>query len=1414
MERSAGLKVGHILFSMLYFVVTFFFSNRVIYTEEDGDSDEDSWRFMASARRGSIGLSIINRPQQPLNDARDRIALDISLLKKQYAKLRERQKQAHIILSNAARQTVNPGLNSSQLSVNQYLAGRNAIISNKGKRIGPPAGSIPPARQAAAATTTAPPSVKQTKYTTKQARRGRDKTAEIDKTVTKTMIDSSNIETRTGGSLQKSHSTASSTSSISSGSDVPSTSIVPKRRLRKESSSYSEDDSDHELVDDKFDDGSSSTSTSLCDDDPNIPSSIEASPLKKRAPSSASNYGTLSDDNSCSSPTIVPNSRRNDSIEQQKECAQPALAPDYVINSPKAKSVNNKLLMDEILSDSPKSDNTIDIEITPSSILTTSDSNELGQIDNAPTIAVSASPSSANLNTYEKELLFEALNLPAQITSTSQLSPIADIAEYLSYSCISPLKSPVSLLYLDFDSTGANIEYSAENTTNDEPEELFKVKEDGVTNEYFEHVNQVTTDYSVKSLDESLPDTNKPSNVFCNETIEPKTYLTLNSNQTKDKIVINIDSQKTAELPTELNLEAINKLENIDWKANILQTPIDFVSNYDVTSSPMETDKQLELKFTNTGEIESANNIPEDSLVTTGVIQPDIPSYDYTTSTGYEQSSNLAFELNLDNPDPNKNTDKVLKIIAENSKILHRIMNKNITNDDLVKENQMDESSSTTELSAVDKFLLREEKKSLSSEIIDSDDVKLKLTNEFISPSKEWSDFTMTNANNDASGILISADTYSPTFYSYSTDHNLYKEATAATGTVKTSLGTLETGELDINVTKWDDGNDSPTQSIDHIVNSDSDYTVRNVSACSDILDNDKEDTVREIDEYLYGIVKSPSGHAQTTVKDDVPSDDLVQCVELRTKTDDDTYVRAKESRFSKYIDDVAAGLIPDQECSVVDRIDSNVDITGSADTYSPISKSNTMEHSYSFGNLVNKNQEYELTVKPKGDLSEIDLKPDKSTIENNVSPLTNTSAIRQINTDTNLLPYDNQSFSSASETVELEKHQAAAQSIKPIPMDSDQLINNSGDISATISSIKNTIKSIDSLCKEDHQSRSRSRTDKTLEKIIKVVEQMDANKVKELSKESSKERSRPVSLVINDTFSHETISMPLVESSERRDRYLSLPRCSRDRWRDLSPRRRNKEDADFAEYESRARRDKSPLNENTIIESNYADDSTDKSTHQTYSSFKSYDTTDKFEIRHTTVTSTFYDRYLSQKRERKIRIDKSPSSPVITRAYLNTLKPDHRDSDCDRNSKSAENSPNRLDNLFQYDSDFKTKPLATTSYLLHPQYPAISSTRFTNYTKSCDNIPSRLNTYHRTSNNPNIPSATTSNTDIPSAVSTISTTISKLDSLINDSNRSLNTNKKTSVTNIGFTYTPIPVKTKSPTELGIQLGMYKSTSP
>ncbi|KAL6437351.1 hypothetical protein ACFW04_005092 [Cataglyphis niger] len=71
---------------------------------------------------------------------RDRLALDISTLKQQYAKLRERQRQAHIILSAAcARQTMVPPPTST--AMNHLLVGKNALVSGKNRPLSLPSAS-------------------------------------------------------------------------------------------------------------------------------------------------------------------------------------------------------------------------------------------------------------------------------------------------------------------------------------------------------------------------------------------------------------------------------------------------------------------------------------------------------------------------------------------------------------------------------------------------------------------------------------------------------------------------------------------------------------------------------------------------------------------------------------------------------------------------------------------------------------------------------------------------------------------------------------------------------------------------------------------------------------------------------------------------------------------------------------------------------------------------------------------------------------------------------------------------------------------------------------------------------------------------------------------------------------------------
>ncbi|KAM7361660.1 uncharacterized protein ACRADG_012618 isoform 3-T4 [Cochliomyia hominivorax] len=129
---------------------------QLYYDDDEPDIDEDSRLAVATVwglswgRRGSQGQSNNSVAKQAV-ESRDRIALDISLLKKQYDRLRERQKQAHIILttacSTASRSTSTTNVGITPLAVNQLLSGRTAIITNKGRRNGPPTGAIPPARK-------------------------------------------------------------------------------------------------------------------------------------------------------------------------------------------------------------------------------------------------------------------------------------------------------------------------------------------------------------------------------------------------------------------------------------------------------------------------------------------------------------------------------------------------------------------------------------------------------------------------------------------------------------------------------------------------------------------------------------------------------------------------------------------------------------------------------------------------------------------------------------------------------------------------------------------------------------------------------------------------------------------------------------------------------------------------------------------------------------------------------------------------------------------------------------------------------------------------------------------------------------------------------------------------------------------
>lgn len=105
----------------------------MIYSKVQGESERlavaNAWQSNRT-RRGS-------QPQREQSD-REKIALDITILKKQYDKLKERQKQAHIILTSAVSKQNQQKHQQQPPNVNKLLVGKHAIIS-KGRR-GPPKG--------------------------------------------------------------------------------------------------------------------------------------------------------------------------------------------------------------------------------------------------------------------------------------------------------------------------------------------------------------------------------------------------------------------------------------------------------------------------------------------------------------------------------------------------------------------------------------------------------------------------------------------------------------------------------------------------------------------------------------------------------------------------------------------------------------------------------------------------------------------------------------------------------------------------------------------------------------------------------------------------------------------------------------------------------------------------------------------------------------------------------------------------------------------------------------------------------------------------------------------------------------------------------------------------------------------------
>lgn len=1183
---------------------------------------------MASNRKTTT--SHISKRSQAQSDKRDRLALDISLLKKQYAKLRERQRQAHIILTNTSKQSANPPTsnpnnnnnsknnnnNNNNLHINQYLLGRNAIVSSKGRRSGPPVGAIPPARVVSIAQSSKSGSSPATARQQKRARHISDiKTKSENKrsTTDGLLPDGSDIRYN----LHKSPSAASSLSSVSSSSETAAaTSKKTRVRKKSESSSYSEDsdddnygiDAEYEDDDDAdFVDNSSSTSTSLCDEHiPNISSSVEASPLKASKGSTAS---TSTDQSRCSSASA--------NVDNLKELApgSPKKSTDYTkleceddVNA----SNNDEAGDDELFFHSKEMNQQI-MDITKlmhqKSSERSDDNHSVGDQDSDnETYGESfkkTSPSSYKVKGA----------IGQQITSTSQLSPIADIAKFLSASSISPLKTPATYLIpqyplpdfktLEFISM-PNMQQEAGDKFDKGKgsfRDLFKVNDEGVINEYFERINQVSDRPNRLELSETTSEPLSKANAF--KQSDAPVLPTETTRKHKETVVPSPNKLPSPLMPKAYAKDDYGPLQSDKMDKGATEEETNFQFNY------------LKEKSISLDDTHKLDKNPEPNRLADGQNR-------VSPTSCPEQSDS--------------NTYRVLQIIEENSKILKRIMNKdpelsNNEDDDgsLQRRSKVRERSSERKLSPIPKtkaecleyFETSElrRRKSLEKSLTQSELVKIgALEGEHDSHVEK----NLSLSIEDELPTLSQSKAGSPSLVSFRND--IGKET-----------------KDDLSVGHSEDGSTMKESSFNEYISS-------LISSLSETSDDETGTKDGKSDKQSIKRYRSKGKISEQNLRHSANVEDLYRNVE-------------KEILFlERPVSTESLAVSPQR----------TIDFTKFTFDGDRLDKPRTP--------LYDKTEYSEKDKYLSNECSDVEK------ISENKETHARLSSINLI-----------------SDISEEPKHKYGLVGLATDAKASGSAYDDApdSDVSATISSIKNTIKSIDSLC-EDDKRRSRERTDKTLSEIIKVVEQLEEDKDKITKRNrSTLPNKSPVSVVIDAALPVEqsflemgTRELPH-RSEQKSPRHLpSSSRFSRDRRRDISPRQRVVTKDDFNEYESRVRRDTdlSTLNDDRLRFSGstgninlFAGDSS-KSEYETSAKLSPYKSNEKFEIRHTTVTATLYDRYLSQKKERESKMEKSPPPQIITKSYLDSLKlptvslPYQLSSDS-RNSKSAENSPSRGNN-------------------------------------------------------------------------------------------------------------------------------------
>ncbi|XP_055676630.1 mucin-2 [Lutzomyia longipalpis] len=587
---------------------------KLFYSDDEGDSDDDSRMAVATAwglrmgRRESLGVS---SSQRPATD-REKVVLDINLLKHQYERLRERQRQAQIILTAAcARQPANTS-SASTFQVNQLLFGRNAILSNKGRRIGPPQGSIPPPRRSNAATKSRS-SPKSTK---------RDETLHWNDTdVVK--IRKNNLKWKDAIHVDE---VVEKTDEQHSATEDESSSIhaTPRLRKRSESSSYSED---------------SSTSTSLCDDDDDNTSSFDASPFKKKQ-----------------SPEVqVPTENKVEDIQK------------YIRGLEEDSDITCSVLLQDNQTDStlPTSGNA-DKPKSPPKIYF-SENTKSKSIEEDPDTEPSGGVSKSSFLSIE-------VSAVDSITSTSQLSPIGDITGYLSTSCISPLRTPsCTFEYTDF-LTNISGDPSPERQTGsmelDAELEKFDLDEAGITNKLFERI--ISMDRP-KKLD--LPDFTKKPTTICSTTSTKSVENIVSEREAPRSISLNPSDLYRD--PSPFYTSSTQKLSQTTLNLTTLPTSKDTV-DFEVEDLPQILQSTSEQSFVKEDSEEMKPLAV--SPIEFGNIEPTAQTMTQSDLYSDKQLTASSSTENLNEHSSNRrNSDRALKIIQENSLILHRLLKKNLS---------------------------------------------------------------------------------------------------------------------------------------------------------------------------------------------------------------------------------------------------------------------------------------------------------------------------------------------------------------------------------------------------------------------------------------------------------------------------------------------------------------------------------------------------------------------------------------------------------------------------------------------------------------------------------------------------------------------------------------------------------------